>query len=67
MAVVRNIEVIALRIKQYIANVLWAFGTSNTGYNTVGDRLNEVTVCLGSIQVYDIESLNRRQHNTVNL
>ena len=48
VAVVRNIEVTALWIKQYIAYVLWVFGTSNTGRNTVGDRLNEVTVDWGS-------------------
>ena len=28
----------------HVAYVLWVFGTSNTGRNTVGDRLNEVTV-----------------------
>ena len=28
--------------------VRWAFGTSNTGRITVGDRLNEVTVDWGS-------------------
>ena len=48
VAVVRIIEVTALWIKQYIVYVRWAFGTSNTGRITVGDRLNEVTVGWGS-------------------
>ena len=48
VAVVRIIEVTALWIKQYIVYVRWAFGTSNTGRITVGDRLNEVTVDWGS-------------------